>query len=115
MGGIFIAVLVVSGVAGMKKPMHGAFSGMIVAPIIYYYFHDFTVVFFIILFPAGFLAGWFFGFVANWFFSGFRGGKHNTGPTFRAMPGRPGGEQRGGIMYTDEEEKNARKHKKKIR
>ncbi len=52
-----------------------------------------------------------FGFVANWLFSGFRGGKHNTGPTFTSMHRN----QRGGIVNTDEEAKNARQHRKKIR
>jgi len=87
---ILIALFIISGLIGMKKPIFGGFAGLIAAPAIHYFFHTFNLIFFIALFPIGFLAGWIFGTIVSWFFSGFRGGKHSTGPSFSSLTGRPG-------------------------
>jgi hypothetical protein len=108
---IIIAVFVISGIIGIKKKVYGAAAGAIIAPLIDYVFHSFDLFFFIALFPIGFLIGWISGSLSKWFFSGFRGGKHNTGPSYT---GRAGGHQRGGIVFTDEEMKNAKENKNKI-
>jgi len=112
---IFFVLLVISGLLGKKKPIYGGFSGLIIAPLIHYFFHSFRLPLFIALFPIGFLFGWGVGALSNWFFSGFRGGKHNTGPSFSSLTGRPGGTQRGGIVFTDEEMKNAKENRNTIK
>ena len=108
---IIVAVFVISGFIGIKKPIYGAIAGAIVAPLIYYFFHTFDLIYFIVLFPIGFIIGWISGSLSKWFFSGFRGGKHNTGPSYT---GRAGGHQRGGIVFTDEEMKNVQNNKKRV-
>ena len=113
MGDILVVIFVVSILVGIKKPILGGVAGIILAPLIYYFFHDFNLYVFIFLFPIGFLLGWLFGFLANWFFSGFRGGKHNEGPSF--VTGRFGGSQRGGIVLTDEEKENSMLNEKRIK
>lgn len=114
MADIFIAVLIVSGLLGVSKPKYGAIAGAIIAPLAYYLSHSFNWIIFIILFPAGLLAGFIFGSLSNWFFSGFRGGRHSTGPTYKGITGRAGGTQRGGIILTDEERKNAQENQNQI-
>jgi len=100
-----VVIFVVSILVGIKKPIWGAVAGMTLAPLVYYLFHNDNPYVFISLFPIGFMLGWIFGFLANWFFSGFRGGKHNEGPSY--TKGLFGGSQRSGIVMTDEEEENS--------
>lgn len=115
MADIFILVIVVSGIIGIRKAIYGGYSGIIVAPLTHYLFHSFSLYLFISLFPIGFFAGWVIGILSNWLFSGFRGGKHNVGPSYISMTGRAGGSQRGGIVYTDEEVKNAEANRNTIK
>jgi energy-coupling factor transporter transmembrane protein EcfT len=102
---ILVVIFVVSILVGIKRPILGALAGMILAPLIFYFFHDFNLYILIFLVPVGFVLGWIFAFLANWLFSGFRGGKHNEGPSY--TKGLFGGSQSGGIVRTDEEMKNS--------
>lgn len=114
MADILISIIVISGILGIRKPIYGGFAGIIIAPLIHYFFQSFSLYLFIALFLIGFLVGWLIGILSNWFFSGFRGGKHNVGPSYTSMTGRAGGNQRGGIVYTDEEMKNAKANQNTI-
>jgi hypothetical protein len=115
MADILIAIVVLSGVVGIKKPIYGGIAGLITAPLVHYIFQSFSSYMFFALFPIGFVAGWLAGKLSNWFFSGFRGGKHNVGPSYISMTGRAGGDQRGGIVYTEEEIKNAKANRTAIK
>jgi hypothetical protein len=112
---ILITIIVVSGIVGIKKPIYGGIAGLIAAPLIHYIFQSFNSYMFFALFPIGYFAGLLIGKISNWFFSGFRGGKHNVGPSYSSMTGRAGGGQRGGIVYTDEEMKNAKANQNTIK
>jgi len=112
---IFISIIVLSGIVGLKKPIYGGIAGLIIAPLIHYIFQPFSLYVFFALFPIGFFAGLLIGKISNWFFSGFRGGNHNVGPSYISMTGRAGGNQRGGIVYTDEEMKNAKANQNTIK
>jgi hypothetical protein len=111
---IFISIIVLTGIVGIKKPIYGGIAGLIIAPLIHHIFQPFSSYVFFALFPMGFVIGLFIGKISNWFFSGFRGGKHNVGPSYISMTGRAGGNQRGGIVYTDEEMKNAKANQNTI-
>lgn len=112
---IIISLIVISGIVGIRKPIYGGLAGLIIAPLIHYIFQSFSTYLFYALFPIGFLAGWLIGRISNWFFSGYRGGKHNVGPSYIPMTGRAGGDQRGGIVYTDEEMKNVKANQNTIK
>jgi hypothetical protein len=115
MADILISIIVISGIFGIRKPIYGGFAGLIIAPLIHYSLQSFSLYLFMALFPIGFFVGWLIGILFNWFSSGFRGGKHNVGPSYIPMTGRAGGSQRGGIVYTDEEMKNAKVNQNTIK
>jgi len=98
-------VCVLSGVAGIKKPIYGGLAGLLLSPLIHVIFYKFDLFIFSILFPAGFIIGIFFGSIVNGLF--FVSREDDRNPKLYYRPVHKSG---GGIVYTNEEEKNAKEN-----
>ncbi len=105
-----IAVCVISGIAGIKKPIYGGLAGLILSPLIHVVFYKFDLFLFLIFMSIGFVIGICLGSILNWFF----GGRDdlNRKPYYTSMH-ITGGGMGSGIVYTDEEEKNAKQNENK--
>jgi len=112
MDSIFLIVFIVSGIIGLKKPIVGAISGCVLSSILFFILYDFTLIEFLITALFGFIASFAGGYLIPWFFSGFKGGKHNTGPSYiGGGSGKGWGEHTGGIILSDEERRNIKRGK----
>jgi hypothetical protein len=112
MSSIFLISFVVSGIIGLKKPILGVISGCVLTIILFFILYEFERMKFIIVLVFGCLVSFAGGYFIPWFFSGFKGGKHNTGPSFiGGGSGKGWGEHTGGIILSDEERKNIKKGK----
>ncbi len=112
MSTIFIIVFIVSGVIGLKKPIVGAICGCVLTIALLFALHDFELIKFAIVLLFGFLASFAGGYLIPWFFSGFKGGKHNTGPSYiGGGSGEGWGEHTGGIILSDQERKDIKPEK----
>ncbi|MCW8892224.1 MAG: hypothetical protein OQL18_02765 [Deltaproteobacteria bacterium] len=105
-----VIVCVLSGVAGIKKPIYGGLAGLFLSPLIHVIFYKFDLFIFSILLPAGFIIGIFFGSLVNGLFFGSRDDDRNSKPYYR-----PVHKSGGGIVYTNEEEKNAKENEERIK
>lgn len=109
-----ITFALISGIAGMKKPIYGGLAGLISAPVLSMIFSPFDLPTFLILMPFGFGLGLVCGRVSWWIFHGFDRDRQKTKTHVMPITGAGGG-QRGCIIYTDEEEKNAKENKRRIK
>ncbi|WP_136799009.1 hypothetical protein [Desulfosediminicola ganghwensis] len=106
-----IAFFIFSGIASIKKPIYGGLAGMVTAPVIYVIFNSYDLP------TVGLLSAFGFGFGLIWgvliwnFIHGKEYNEQNK-KTYVMPIGKPGSSQRGGIIYTDEEEKNAKDNEK---
>ncbi len=107
-----ILIIVASGVIGSRKPLIGALVGCAITFVQYFYFQEFNLKSFAIAGFIGVSVSFGTAYSFSYLASGFKGGKHNTGPSVK------GGGHRGGftgfIISSDEEHKN-RKGSKNIR
>ena len=106
---IILIVFFVSGIVGLKKPLIGTIAGCILTIVLFFLFYNFTVFQFLLTCLIGFATSFAGSRAFSWFFSGFRGGKHNTGPSYIG-----GGDRTawgGGIILTAEERENLKKKK----
>ena len=100
----------ISSVFGIKKPILSAIAGIIVLPLLYYFFGSGNIITYIILVFIGFGLGYLGGFVLSVFFSGMKGKGHNTGPSYMGgFGGGRGGAPPGGIILSDEERERLKK------
>lgn len=106
-----IFFFVVSAIPAIKRPIYGGFTGMIAAPGIYYAFNPFDVPTIFVLSLFGFAIGLLWGVFA---WNLFHGDEYNQQykKTYVMPMSKAGTGQRGGIIYTDDEEKNARENKR---
>lgn len=111
MGYKIIAFFIISGIAAIKRPIFGGLAGMIAAPAIYYVFNSFDLPTILVLSVFGFTIGLLWGVFAWNFFHGEEYNQQNK-KTYVMPMSKAGTGQRGGIIYTDEEEKNARENKR---
>ncbi len=109
-----IAFLIISGIAAIKRPLYGGLAGMIAAPGIYIVFNSFDLPTVCVLSAFGFGFGLMWGVFAWNVFHGEEYNQQNK-KTYVMPMSKAGTGQRGGIIYTDEEEKNARENERKIR
>ena len=107
---LIIAVCVVSGIVGVKKPIYGGLTGLILSPLAHVLFYKFSSLIFCLLFPIGFAIGIVCGGIVHWFFYGGTA-SDNSKPYYHAMHSW-GGAKGSGIIYTDEEEKNAKQNER---
>lgn len=106
-----IIFVVLSCAAGVKKPIYGGIAGAVVAPIlsIINLSFDLPTVLMLALFGFGF--GLLIGVVSWNIFHGSEYNKQNEKTYYMPMTEN----MRGGIIYTDEEEKNAKNNQQKTR
>jgi len=109
-----ILFLAISAIAAIKRPIYGGFAGMVAAPVIYYVFNKFDLPTILVLSAFGFAFGLLWGVFAWNFFHGEEYNQQNK-KTYVMPMTKAGSGQRGGIIYTDEEEKNARENERKIK
>jgi len=95
----------ISSVFGIKKPIFSAIAGIIVLPLLYYFFGSGNIITYIVLVFIGFGLGYLGGFVLSVLFSGMKGKGHNTGPSYMGRGGAPPG----GIILSDEERERIKK------
>ncbi|MGB3224613.1 MAG: hypothetical protein WBB23_17555 [Desulforhopalus sp.] len=97
--------------AGIKKPIYGGLAGMIAAVVMSMIWNPFDLPTVVVLAPFGFGFGQILGLWAwNLFHeSGYY--KQNERTYYMSMSENMGG----GIIYTDEEEKNAKDNNRKIK
>ena len=116
MSGIFVIVVVISFLFGVRKPIVGCIAGTIATAISYYLFiEDFDLLIFFIVTAVGLVLSLLVAYFSSWFFSGFRGGKRHTGPSMIGGFGKGQTAHRGsGIILSDKEREGMRpEHKKK--
>lgn len=100
----------ISCLAGMKKPIYGGLAGMIAAPVMSIIWTPFDLPTVVVLAPFGFGFGQILGLLGWSLFHGSEYNKQNEKTYYMSMSKHMGG----GIIYTDEEEKNAKDNKRKI-
>jgi len=109
-----IIFAIISCLSGIKRPIYGGLAGLISAPVMSMIFSPFDLPTVLVLAAFGFGFGLLCGRVSWWIFHGSDYNQQNTKP--HVMPiTRAGGGQRGGIIYTDEEVKNAEENKRPIK
>ncbi len=106
-----IIFIIVSCLAGIKKPIYGGLAGMIAAPVMSFIFTPFDLPTVVVLAPFGFGFGLILGILAWNIFHGSEYNKQNEKTYYMPMSRN----MRGGIIHTDEEEKNAKENKRKIK
>ena len=109
-----IAFFIISGIAAIKRPIYGGIAGCVAAPVIYILFCPFDLVTVLVLAAFGFGFGLMWGTFAWNLFHGEEYNQQNK-KTYMMPMSKAGTGQRGGIIYTDDEEKNARENKKRNR
>ena len=116
MSSIFVIVLVISFLFGVRKPIVGCSAGTIATAISYYLLiEDFDLLIFFIVTAVGLVLSLLVAYFSSWFFSGFRGGRRHTGPSIIGGFGKGQTAHRGsGIILSDEEREGMKpKHRKK--
>ena len=109
-----IIFAIISCLAGIKRPIYGALAGLISAALMSMFFGTFDLPTVLVLTAFGFGFGLLCGSVSWWIFRGSDLNQQNPKPYVMPIT-RAGGGQRGEIIYTDEEEKNAEENKRPIR
>ena len=116
MSSIFVIVVVISFLFGVRKPVVGCIAGTIAAAISYYLFiENFDLLTFLIVTAVGLVLSLLVAYFSSWFFSGFRGGKRHSGPSIIGGFGKGQTAHRGsGLILSDEERKAMKpEHRKK--
>ena len=116
MSSIFVIVVVVSFLFGVRKPLYGCIAGTIAAGISYYLFiESFDLIIFFVVIAVGLLLSLLVAYFSSWFFSGFRGGRRHTGPSMMGGFGKGETAHRSsGIILSDEEREDMKpEHRKK--
>lgn len=106
-----IAFIMISCLAGIKKPIYGGLAGMVAAPVMSIIWTPFDLPTVVVLAPFGFGFGLILGLLAWNIFHGSEYNKQNEKTYYMPMTRN----MRGGIIYTDEEDKNAKENKRKIK
>jgi hypothetical protein len=100
-----LLVMFISAILGRKKPIIGSVIGCIATLAIYFYTNDFQIKSFAIAILMGFSVSFGSAFLFSIVASGFRGGNHNTGPSYWGLFRN----NSGNIVLTDEEIKGRKK------
>jgi hypothetical protein len=109
-----IIFALISCLAGIKRPVYGGLAGLISAPVMYMIFSPFDLPTVLVLAAFGFGLGQICGRVSRLIFHGSDDNRQKSKPYVMPIT-RAGGGQRGEIVYTDEEEKNAEDNKRRIK
>ena len=109
-----IIFVFISCLTGIKRPLYGGIAGAISAPVMSLIFSPFDLPTVLVLAAFGFGFGLICGKVSWWIFHGSDSHQQKTKPYVMPIT-RAGGGQRGEIIYTDEEAKNAEENKRSIK
>ncbi len=101
----FIIAGFVAALVGVRKPKLALTLGVITLWILYYFTQPFEIESLLITSAIGIPVCSIVAFLTSWIFSGFRGGDHNTGPSFTGSI-HGSGSSEGGIVHTDSEINN---------
>ena len=107
-------VCIISGLIGCKKPIFGSLAGIVATLLNYFTFYEFDQLLFYVLFVLGGFAGFVCALIIHWVFYGVTDDRNSSKPHYKAFPGGSGGSWGGGVIYTDEEQKNAQGNSKDI-
>ena len=110
-----IAFFIMSAIAGIKRPIYGGLAGLLSAPVMYMIFNPFDLPAVLVLAAFGFGFGLLIGRASWWIFRGSDDNQQNTKPYVMPITKGGGSGQRGEIIYTDEEAKNAEDNKRPIK
>jgi uncharacterized membrane protein len=110
-----ILFAIISGFAGIKRPIYGGLAGLISAPVMYMIVGQFDLPTVLVLAAFGFGFGLLCGRVSWWIFRDSDDNQRNTKPYVMPITKGGGNSGRGEIIYTDEEVKNAEDNKRPIR
>jgi len=103
MSSLILIAFIVSGLIALKKRINGIIAGCILTAIHFFRFNSFEIYSFLISFLIGLVASVLGAFIIPWFFSGYKGGRHSTGPSFIGGGSGRGHGPSGGIILSDEE------------
>jgi hypothetical protein len=110
-----IIFVIISCLAGIKRPIYGGLAGLISALVMSMFFSTFDLPTVLVLTAFGLGFGLLCGRVSWWIFHGSDDSQQNTKPYVMPITKGGGSGQRGEIIYTDEEVKNAEENKRPIR
>ena len=110
-----IIFAIVSCLAGIKRPIYGGLAGLISAAVLSVFFSNFDLPTVLVLTAFGFGFGLILGRISWWIFYGSDDIQLDTKPYVMPITKGGGNAQRGEIIYTDEEVKNAEENKRPIR
>ncbi len=99
--GLVVLIILIAGFLGRKRPFRSSLLGCILTLSFYFVFQKFEIRSFITDALIGFAASFGASYQSYFFSSGFKGGNHNTGPSY--MGGGRGSGFEGGIIMSDEE------------
>ncbi len=110
-----IIFAIISCLSGMKRPLYGGLAGSISAPVMSIIHNPPDLPTVLVLIPFGFGFGLLLGRVSYWLFRGSDAIQQNAKPYVMPITKGGGNSQRGEIIYTDEEAKNAEDNKRPIK
>ena len=110
-----ILFVIISCLAGIKRPLFGGLAGLISAAVISIFFSTFDLPTVLVLTAFGFGFGLLLGRISWWIFHSPGDNQQDTKPYVMPITKGGGNAQRGEIIYTDEEVKNAEENKRPIR
>ncbi len=110
-----LIVMFVAGIFGRRSIVLGVVLGIITTTVLYFIFNSFELGNFLLKLLAGTFMSIICSGLARVLLPGLKGGDHNRSPFYMGIGGTRSGGFNSGIVYTDEDEKNARLNKDKIR
>ncbi len=110
-----IIFAIISCLAGIKRPLYGGLAGSLSAPVMSFIFSPFDLPTVLVLLPSGFGFGLLLGRISYWLFRGSDATQQNAKPYVMPITKGGGNSQRGEIIYTDEEAKNAEDNRRPIK
>ena len=102
-------IILVALLFGHEKPLRGAILGCGLTPTLYFLFQSFQIKSFAISTLVGFSLSFGSAYFISMITSGFKGGNHNTGPSYMGGGSGPDSGFEGGIVQSDQERKKQKK------
>lgn len=101
--GFALLIMITAGLFGRKKPLIGAALGCVLTLASYFYSNQYEFRSFLINLVIGFFVSFAAAYIMHFFSSGFRGGNHNTGPSYMGDGAGFASGSDSGIIESDQE------------